>query len=260
MRWAVGSTLALGLIGCGRVAFDTQAVARDGGGGSDDSADIGSDVLMTDGGLPAGLVGWFELESVSALGDRVGGYNGTCSACPTNTPGHLGGAVLFDGSTQCVTVVDSGAFDLQQITLAIWARQTTAGTQSQVAKRVLTGGSVNSWQLETDPTGSAPQSLSFTTYDGSGLNQYAVSAANLVTVNVWHHLAATYDGTTKRLYLDGTEVATMAAPALQYDAMAVTIGCDDNQPLARFFAGALDELEIYNRALSPSEIAALAAR
>jgi hypothetical protein len=259
MRWAVAVGLTVTGGACGRVAFEPLAAARDDGGGTGDTA-VGDDVLMTDAGLPSGLVGWFELESAVALGDRVGGFNGTCTACPTTTPGHLGGAVLFDGSTQCVTVVDNGAFDLPQITLAIWARQVTAGTQSQVSKRVLGGGSVNSWQLETDPTGTAPQSLSFTTYDGSGTNQYAVSAANVVTLDVWHHLAATFDGTTKRLYLDGTEIATMAAPALQYDAMAVKIGCDDNLPEARFFAGSLDDLQIYNRALTATEIVDLAAR
>jgi hypothetical protein len=123
------------------------------------------------------------------------------------------------------------------------------------------GGSVNSWQLETEALGTPPLSLSFTTYDGSGLNQYARTPMNTMKLGTWQHLAATYDGATKRVYIDGVEQATVAEPnPLPYDNMPMMIGCDDNNPVSEYYNGVLDDLQIYDRALTPTEIADLAAR
>jgi hypothetical protein len=167
---------------------------------------------------------------------------------------------LFDGVDNCLTVTDSGQLQLPNITLAIWAKQATGGTLSQVSKRVL-GGSVNSWQLETEALGTPALSLSFTTYDGSGLNQYARTAMNTMVIGTWQHLVATYDGVTKRVYIDGVEAAAVAeANPLPYDNMPMKIGCDDNNPEGEFYSGVLDDLQIYDRALSAQEIAALAVR
>ena len=69
-----------------------------------------------------------------------------------------------------------------------------------------------------------------------------------------------YDGTTKRLYIDGTQVAMAGHAALMYDNKPVKIGCDDNSGNALFYQGTLDELQIYSRALTPAEIITLATR
>jgi hypothetical protein len=245
--------VALLLSGCGRIDFDVLAV-RDA-----PPADTNGDTVPgTDAGLPAGLVAWYP----DGMMDLVATHDATCPAaqCATTTAGHSGKGLLFDGIDDCLTVTDDGQLQPAQITLAIWANQSTGGTLSQVSKRVL-GGSVNSWQLETDALGMPALSLSFTTYDGSGFNQYARTAMNTMVVGTWQHLAATYDGATKRVYIDGVEVATVAEPtALQYDNMPMKIGCDDNNPEAEFYAGILDDLQIYDRALSATEIADLAAR
>jgi hypothetical protein len=246
----------LALCSCGRLGFDSQT--RDDGGRLPDT--IVNDTLQLDAGLPAGLVAWYPFDA--DRNDVVAAHDGFCPAqqCPTSAAGHLGGGFTFDGVDDCVTVTDDGQLQLANITLAIWARQTATGQLSHVAKRVI-GGSVNSWQIETEAQGTPALSVSFTTYDNSGFNQYAKSAANAIVLGQWHHLAATYDGTTKRMYVDGAEVAMMTQTVpLPYDNQAMKIGCDDNAPEAEFYAGTLDDLQIYNRALSPSEIAALAAR
>jgi hypothetical protein len=246
----------LALCSCGRLGFDAHT-RGDGGRLTDTIID---DAPALDAGLPAGLVAWYPFEGSRA--DVVAAHDGVCPAqqCPTNGVGHRGQALTFDGVDDCITVTDDGQLQLPNITLAIWARQTATGQLSHVAKRVI-GGSVNSWQIETEAQGTPALSVSFTTYDNSGLNQYAKSAANVIVLGQWQHLAATYDGTTKRLYVDGIEVATMTQTVpLPYDNQAMKIGCDDNAPEAEFYAGTLDDLQIYNRPLSASEIAALAAR
>jgi hypothetical protein len=244
--------------GCGRVAFDAR---HDGGAQLDAAADARPDDAVPDAALPmAGLVALYSFET--GLGDSVAANDGACSTtlCPVATAGRIGAqAMLFDGVDDCVDVIDNGQLEPAQLTLSIWARQDSTGNQSQVSKRVV-GGSANAWQLETGPTGSI-MGLSFTTYDGSGFNQYLVSADNAIKVGTWQHLAGTYDGATKRVYIDGVEVANgPQAAAIPYDSMAMKIGCDDNNPNTFFFDGALDDLRIYNRALTASEIAVLAAQ
>jgi hypothetical protein len=252
------------LVGCGRIAFDPFAT-RDGAmAGGDDDAPTGDTMLGIDAGLPAGLIAWYPFETgTTSSPDVVAANDGVCpvAQCPAATVGgHSGRGLTFDGIDDCITVNDGGQLQPPQITLAIWAKQFTAGTLSQVSKRVL-GGSVNSWQLETEALGTPALSLSFTTYDGSGFNQYARTPMNTMVLGTWQHLAATYDGATKRVYIDGVEMANVAEPnPLPYDNMPMKIGCDDNVPESEFYNGVLDDLQIYNRALSASEIADLASR
>ena len=74
----------------------------------------------------------------------------------------------------------------------------------------------------------------------------------------WAHLAGTWDGTTKRIYVNGVMVASTASQ-ISYDTHNIYLGADENNgTLALPFDGELDDLRVYNRVLSASEIAALA--
>ena len=93
----------------------------------------------------------------------------------------------------------------------------------------------------------------------TGLN-HPVSGVTPITKNVWHHAAATYDGTTWRLYLDGNLEATEvenAAPEVRLDPAR---GARDDAPLRDRNArsgsspASLDEPRVWNRALSATEI------
>jgi Concanavalin A-like lectin/glucanases superfamily len=74
-----------------------------------------------------------------------------------------------------------------------------------------------------------------------------------LALNTWTHIATTYDGTSQRLYINGVLVATKAQTG--------TIAAG-NQPLriggnnvsGEFFQGLIDEVRVYNRALSAAEI------
>src|SRR5439155_7658459 len=85
-------------------------------------------------------------------------------------------------------------------------------------------------------------------------NQHTVGPTAL-PVNAWTHLAGTFDGTTVRLYVNGVEVASQAqATSLVNTAETLQIGAD--KFAGENFAGRIDEVRIYNRALSPAEIQA----
>ena len=87
------------------------------------------------------------------------------------------------------------------------------------------------------------------------------TAPGTIVPGQWQHLASTWDGTTKPIYIDGVELATSGGAAIVYDAGPMLIGCDANTgSSAAFFVGSLDDLQIYDRALNAGEIGALAAR
>jgi hypothetical protein len=77
-------------------------------------------------------------------------------------------------------------------------------------------------------------------------------------LNAWTHLAATYDGSSLRLYINGAAPATMALPgSIATSAGPLRIG--GNSVWGEYFSGLIDNLRIYDRALSGAELGAEAA-
>lgn len=206
--------------------------------------------------LPADLIAYFPLDG--DYHDVVGGPAGTCTSCPTPVAGHLGTAMHFDGATTCVSIADVGQLGPANLTISIWANEDSplGMRECQVSKRVdVAGTPYDSWQLETTTT--ATQESFTSNHGGPGNDQ--ITANNAITPGVWHHLVATFDGFNEEIYVDGALVNNVAGNSAQlnYDTNPAIIGCDDNAGFSEHFLGALDELRIYNRALSAAEVQAL---
>src|SRR5262249_33601814 len=72
--------------------------------------------------------------------------------------------------------------------------------------------------------------------------------------NTWSHLAATYDGATMRLYVNGSQVASRSQTgAIQTSTGVLSLGGDPTY--GQYWQGKIDEVRVYNRALSAGEIA-----
>ena len=81
-----------------------------------------------------------------------------------------------------------------------------------------------------------------------------VTGTSALALNTWTHLAVTYDGSNARLYVNGGQVGVAAATgALRSTGNPLTIG--GNNVWGEWFAGQIDDVRIYNRALSAGEIA-----
>ena len=85
--------------------------------------------------------------------------------------------------------------------------------------------------------------------------EYSVTASGQLPLNTWSHLAITIDGTALRLFVNGTQVkSTAASGTLTPSANPLRIG--GNTVWGEYFSGKIDEVRIYNRALSAAEIKA----
>ncbi|MBS1119462.1 MAG: autotransporter-associated beta strand repeat protein [Deltaproteobacteria bacterium] len=92
------------------------------------------------------------------------------------------------------------------------------------------------------------------TYYTAGNN---LDGATAVAVGEWHHLATTWDGTTKRGYFDGTLDRSLLIAAISADAGSFVVGAALATPTLRF-DGTIDEVVYYDRVLSPAEVQQLA--
>jgi hypothetical protein len=82
-----------------------------------------------------------------------------------------------------------------------------------------------------------------------------VRGTTKVAVNTWTHLAATYNGSVLRLYVNGVQVKTRTlSGSIQTSASALRIG--GNSIWGEYFSGLIDEVRIYNRSLTAAEIQA----
>ena len=156
-----------------------------------------------------------------------------------------GRVIVLDGAVDRVAVDPAPLMmdTWSQFTVAAWVRNDIgagAGTDDIISWWNYTTGS-NSWLLTHHSNNEYFFQIGDTFISGG-----AVSTA-------WTYVAATYDGSDTRLYVNGSEVASAAYNAgIPSSTGSVMIGTQDD--LSNFFDGAIDDVEIFNEALSPQEI------
>ena len=190
----------------------------------------------------------------STVTDRTGlGHTGTIAGATWTTQGRFGGALTFDGVNDWVTVVDANDLDFTTgMTLEAWVYPTTMGSGSwrTVLLKERPGGEVyNLYAHATNVT------ATYVVRAAQPSVPLDARAPTQLPVNTWSHLAATYDGSMLRLYVNGTQVGTrtVAGPLLTSSGVLRLGG---NSVWGEYFSGRLDEIRIYNRALTTAEIQA----
>lgn len=161
----------------------------------------------------------------------------------------------FDGLAQYARVPDDGAFVTSGgFTVAAWIALDLEPASGVVAvAKALGPGFLDTWGLGVG----AGRELGSPTTDGSSDDYNAVPAA-IPPPGSWVHVAVTWDGARKRLYVDGVPKLDIAR-SIAFDGHGVMIGSDENYDApALLFPGVVDEVMIYARALSDLELAELA--
>jgi sialidase-1 len=225
----------------------------------------------------SGLLGEWHLDHVDpgnppTTADSSGhGLTGT-DVRGTLVPGRFGSGLQFTATGDGVDVPDAPALEPNRMTVIAWVKWTGRGNPPQFRTIVGKGASGCSSRSYLLDVGSTSGGLRF----GVTLNASAVVVAEVPAAGIWdgqwHAIAGTYDGATAGLWVDGVEISSTPAPAAFTDVDYVDYGPPGDTRLAfgRYvqpqgscdqsgfqFLGALDEVRIYGRALSASEISYL---
>lgn len=204
----------------------------------------------------------------TTVADLVGVSPGTAVNSPTWVPtgGQVGGAMDFDGADDRVDVGSDATLDnLSALTIVAWIKPDTLGEgpslgriigKTSSAGTTTTGG----WTLNLDTTNRLTFDVDYNTTDFRRR-----AANNSITLGQWQQVAVTWTGSatasTSHLYINGVETSyatTTNGTGGRADdsAQSISIG---NPPgrTDRTFDGKIDNVRIYNRALSSAEISAL---
>ena len=172
------------------------------------------------------------------------GHHGVITAA-TWTTGKFGSALAFNGTSARVTVSDSAALRLTTgMTLSAWVNPSTTAL---AWREVIYKGS-DTYYLEASSPFNGAWAAGGTV--GTNVTAYGPTA---LTNNAWSHLAATYDGAVLRLYINGVEAGqVLRSGALATSSFPMEIG--GNGLNGQFFQGKIDEVRLYNVALTPAQI------
>lgn len=205
----------------------------------------------------------------NANDDSGNGNNGTVNGATLTTDrfGNANSAYSFDGIDDFIEIQDSQSLDISgPISISAWVKPNNSqywrsGIVTKLDNSVTPhiGYALRLTAIGDDQN---DQRGWFSLYEDTG---YSTTTNQSINDDIWHHLATIYDGQTMRLYLDGILQSTEVN----------TAGCHTNDsPLFigkqiypwhdghelrpdQVFNGAIDEVRIYNRALSEAEIQSL---
>ncbi|MBU4421901.1 LamG domain-containing protein [Patescibacteria group bacterium] len=206
-------------------------------------------------GLPReGLVGYWNMNADDYNGttvfDKSGkGNHGTDTNMDTSnlTPGKIGQAMNFNGSDELVTVLDDSSLQFTEhdpFSLSLWFNgQNDGGTAELIVKRNVN----NRYMIYLDASNQIGSQIS----DGSAT--ILLTTSENVADGKWHHAVLTYDGINKgSIFVDNVskDYDTASFSGLSTSGANLTIGQGQNG----YFDGSIDEVMIYNRALSAEEV------
>lgn len=213
---------------------------------------------------PLGMVSWWPGDETmgATTEDIVCANHGTLIGGTTFASGKVEQALSLNGSGY-VMIPNDPSLMPEQFTLDAWVKPVALRTTSWDS--IISHGASGSDShmgccLDSYWLGFYREKPTLHTAHVGVSGDQRLSGPDPVTLNEWHHIAGSFDGTTKKLYLDGNLVAsTVIESAIAYEDVPVLIGEDinNNSPAGLKFRGLIDEVEIFDRALDASEIQAI---
>jgi hypothetical protein len=210
--------------------------------------------------VPNGLVAYwpFEEGAGSTTEDVSGnGHVGTLNSATWSSDGKFGNAVAFDGVDD---FVDVGTLSVggTALTLSAWFNADDFGVgDARLISKAVDHGVEDHWFMLSTVTGNGMVLRARLKTGGSVSDTYTPTSGSF-TANEWVHAVLVYDGSTVKLYKDGAEVGSWARSGTLdiNNAVAVYIG-NNPGPNPKPFDGLMDDVRIYDRALSLAEVQTL---
>jgi glucose/arabinose dehydrogenase/PKD repeat protein len=208
--------------------------------------------------LPPGLVAGYRLDQTTgttAPDISANNTTGTLVNAPAWTTGKYGNALSFSGNNYVDLGNPTSLRLTGSMTLSAWINISANPFDDGAIVGKLSGAG---WQLKTSPdTGVRTAAVQVSSNGSNSIQRYSNT---VLATNTWYHVAGVYDATARTLdiYINGVldnGVLSGTVPAAQTDAnVNVNIAQRTGIPGTFNFQGRIDEVHVFNRALSASEI------
>jgi hypothetical protein len=195
--------------------------------------------------IPSGIVSWYPADENTAEEnaiDIVSRNNGTLQNGATFAPGKVGTAFSLDGVDDIIEVPDRDSLDLNQLTIDAWINRTSTADARIVDK--MTAGGTDGYALDI-----------VNNHLRLIIGGATATGTTTLTTNAYVHVAGTFDGTILSVYVNGTLDGTtnVESATTPTNSLTLHIGSDSTGG-GDLFAGQIDEVELFNRALAQNEI------
>lgn len=191
------------------------------------------------------LIAWYKLDG-NALDSSGNGRDGSISGATSTTAGKIGGCYSFDGVNNYIQTGDFPASSGYSI--ALWFNAASASGDP----RLYWGNSSDNAILYIN----SALKLVFYCKSSGGVTGYNTSAS-AISLNVWNHVVLTYNGTTANLYINGVYDRSATSASGSISAFRLNLGTGYNRS-SYYYSGKIDDVRIYNHALSEKEVKELA--
>lgn len=209
--------------------------------------------------VPAGLVGWWPGEGNAK--DIAKGTDGQLHGGAGFAPGKVGQAFSFDGIDGSVDVPRSPSLDVHgQVSVEFWMKPALGNPMRDCCQGLV---GTDYYLIEID-NASTNAGVAFVVNFKN--TREATGAAFEAPQDVWSHIVGVYDRKWLRLYVNGKQEALVdyrgGIPSM-LDTSFLSIGSEDGRTICsdcvgnRYFEGLIDEVSIYNTALSANEVQAI---
>ncbi|MBL8210314.1 MAG: DUF4185 domain-containing protein [Bryobacterales bacterium] len=233
-------------------SYTLTAVARDAAGNRTTS--LGVTVVVPTAGNPTGTNGTlahWKMDETSAPAAADASSNGLVLPLlngPVFSSGRYGNALKLNGANQYGRLNDSPLLRVNDFSISLWYRQVSGAPVQSLISKPYGSGTDNSFGLFL-----VNNRLLYHSVGGAGQIQVPAPGAN-----TWAHVAVVKLGTQVRMYVNGALAgASTSSATIQYDSKPLLVGAEDDAGLKYYFGGELDDVRLYNRALSEAEVQAV---
>ena len=178
------------------------------------------------------------------------GNDGTINGDPKWVEGRFGKGLEFDGVDDYVAVPDSDSLDIDgdRITIVAWIKGSGWPAANHIVRKLHDQAQGHIYVLRVQPD----KIRAYIATDVKPSPGYQVDGATPLKVGEWYHVALVYDGNEIRIYLNGELDGSLPASGnIETSDAELRIGRGDP---AGYFAGVIDEVAIFDAALSEEEI------
>ncbi len=205
-----------------------------------------------------GLVGYWSFNdgSGSTITRDSSGLNNTGTLVNMNTSGNetsgwatdckYGNCLRFDKVDDTISVGDKNSLEPQRFSLVAWIKH-LGSTDFQTIHTKSTYGTFEGYEIYVIPN----NRIEF--WMGNGVQSFSFTSNSILNPNTWYHVIGIYDGGSMKIYINGlpdNELPT-GSQTIYYAGTSFAVGSHYS---GRYFNGTIDEVSVYNRALSDQEV------